>query len=466
MLKRLATNAAALAIGGAVAQLAFVSIEIAIARTLGSAEYGIFSTVQAYALAWLIVLDLGTTWWAIESGSKRPAAIGELLGTVLVMKGIGFLILYPAAAAVLVLVGYQDQTVHFFLIYFFYSLTMAIQDSFSAVYTSKQRMVVNGIFQGGAPLIIAIFVALAIYYDLGLQAVGIGYVFGGLILVLFWAKFVWKLERPRVRLSNAFKILGNSYLYGLTGLLTHVFRKGDVLFLSLLTTMPQVGIYAAASKLLDFAYKIPMVGALVVSPSLFKQSEINIESFRSSVDLFIRVNSAAGVLLGMLCFFGADYLIIPLFGTAYVDAIVVVKVLSASFALKFIGYSLQTALTTRGLHAERTRALALSTITAGLLHLALIPRLGAVGAASSVVLAEVLLIALYLIQIDDKRLQRLLISRLATIFLAGGVSTILTFALEISGVQAVLFSASVLSGLLVLIGFLPLGELKSRLRNQ
>jgi O-antigen/teichoic acid export membrane protein len=459
MLKRVATNAAALAIGGAVAQLAFVSIEIVIARQFGRGDYGIFSTVQAIALANLIILDLGMHWWTIESGSRKPQTIAELLGTTVVLKLIGFAVLYPLAAWGLSALGYDKRTVVFFLVFFFYSLTMAMQDSLSAVYTARQRMVVNGVFQGGAPLLIAAFVAVSLALGGGLNAVGASYVAGGMLVTVIWGAMTWRAERPRVRMAASPQILRGSYLYGLTGLLVHVFRKGDILLLSALASMPQVGIYAAGSKLLDLAYKVPMVGALAVSPALFRQDQSDSDLYRRSADYFVRLNTAAGLLLAVTCYHSAEWLIQLLFGAGYNEAALVLRVLSASFALKFLSYALQTVLTTRGQHARRTGALAVSTAVATTGHCLLIPRLGALGAAISVVGAEALLSFLYLRAMKDALLRATFVRRVAAATVSLSIAVAVPAALGMKGPGASSLGLLLCVSTLIATGYIRASEL-------
>lgn len=436
MLRRMATNAFALAVGGIVAQVVFVSIEVAIARHLGSTDYGLFSSVYAIALTSLFVIDMGTSWRLIESGSRNPASIAELLGTTVVLKFIGFLVLYPLVALGLSALGYDGRTVGFFVIFFGYTLTLALQDSLAAVHTARERMVTNALFQGGTPLAIAAFVALAFVLGGGINAVALGYVAGGLLITGFWAVLTWRAERPTVRMAATGGILRGSYLYGLTGLLSQIFYKGDILLLSALTSMSQVGVYAAAYKVLDLVYKMPILGARVVSPALFQQSHSDVPVYRSSADGYVRLNAAAGLVLAVACYPSADWLIGILFGDTYAGAGAVLRVLSASLALKFLVISLQTVLTTSDQHGLRTRALAIAAAAAAGGHLILIPRIGVMGAALSVVGGDVLLSMLYLGGIADRRLRAILSSRVATAGFAAAAGVAVPIVFSMSGPAA------------------------------
>jgi O-antigen/teichoic acid export membrane protein len=460
MLRRMAGNAAALATAGLVAQLVFISIEIAIARRLGSDAFGIFATVHAIVIASLILLDSGMTWWQIESGSRKPESISELWGTTLVMKFIGFVILYPLISLVLMVLGYDQPTVIFFMIFFAYGLTVAAQDSLAAVYIARERMGVNAAFQGGTPIFIGLLVTGVLMQDQGLPSVGAAYVTGGILVTTLWIAVTWRAVPPRLKLGTSIGILRKSYLYGLTNLLVHVFRKGDILLLSVFTSMSQVGIYAAASKLLDLAFKVPLLAAYVVSPALFKQSQADIESYRRSADLLVRFSLISGLAFAVACYPSATWAIQLLFGPQFDAAAAILQVLSASFALKFLAFALQTVLTTRGLHRARTSALAAATAAAAAGHCILIPTIGPIGAAISVVTAEILLCALYIRGIDDVPLRTQVLRRLPLIGFAGVVAAGLPGFLNMHGPIGSVLAVLLLMIMVIGSGYIRLSEVE------
>ena len=410
MLRRILGNAAALAVGGAVAQVAFFAIEILIARQLLRTDYGVFATVQTLGLTGLIVLDLGMHWYAIEAGSRRSTEIPSLLGTTIVLRVLIFCVLWPAAIAFLSLVGYESPIVEFFAIYFLFSLAMSVQDSLAAAHTAQQRMGINAAFQGSVAIVVALLVAIALYTWGSLESVGYAYVIGGTSVTFVWFVTACRRIRPEIRLNEARQIVSGSYLYALSGLLTQAFRKGDILLLSVFSTMPQVGVYAAASKLLDLAYKVPYLGSLVVSPAMFKSADDDSKFFLAA-DLLARVNCALGCVVAAFFYHNATPVILLLFGDEFGSSATVLRILSASFALKFIHQALQTILTTRSMHTARTKALAWATGAAALFHAILIPQFGALGAASAVIGAEAILTILLVVALNRTGLARVVGSR-------------------------------------------------------
>src|SRR6478672_8162245 len=117
LLRRMTLNAAALAVGGVVAQACLMLVEALVARKLGGSDYGVFSTVQAIALTSLHVFEFGMGWKLIEDGSRDPRTIAPLLGTTLVLKfGLAGLV-YVALLLGLPLAGYETNVVSFFAIF-------------------------------------------------------------------------------------------------------------------------------------------------------------------------------------------------------------------------------------------------------------------------------------------------------------------------------------------------------------
>jgi O-antigen/teichoic acid export membrane protein len=375
-----------------------------------------------------------------------------------VLKVIGFALLYPIAAWGLAAFGYDDRAVAFYLVFFFYFLTLAVQDSLAAVFTARERMVVNGFFQGGTPIAIAGCVLAAIGLGGGLRAVGLGYVLGGLAVTGLWGAMTWKAERPSVRLETTPAIVRKSYLYGLTGLLGHAFYRVDLILLSVLATMPQVGVYAAAYKILDLAAKIPILGGRVVSPKLFQLSQGQEASYRRSADGFVRLSAAGGLLLAVACYPSADWLIGLVFGEEYAAAATILRILSASFALKFLLVALQTVLTTRDQHRLRTGALAVATAGAVLGHLVLIPAYGAVGAAAAVVAAECVLLLLYTSGVAEPVLRGTLAKRVLGVCAAGSAAALALVLTRLDGPAGSLLAVGVAAGALPLVGFVRPAE--------
>lgn len=394
--RKLAKNAAALAVGGIAAQAAFVLVEALIARRLGQELYGIFSTVFVLTSLSLWVVDGGLGWKAIQDGSRRPGEIPRLFGTSLLLRAAIFLAFYPLALAIVSLFGYSDRVILLFGIFYAYALIMVVQDSLASVHAAEQRMEVNAFYQGLTPAVICLLAYFSVTRDQGIRTVAYAYLAGSGAVTAVWLALVWIRIKPWIDFRGAPEILKGSYQYGLTGLLGQAFLKIDILLLSLLRDMTEVGIYAAAAKLFDLANKIPILSVRVVAPLLFQKSHEDVAGYRKICNAMVRV--ATGVAMGIGLSFNllAEPLIILVFGESYAEAAIILRILGAAFALRFVSIALQTVLTTSDLHARRTKSIAMATAANIGFNLVLIPLYGPIGAAVSVILGNLALISAYL----------------------------------------------------------------------
>lgn len=374
-------NAAALAVGGIVAQLCFVTIEAVIARTLGREAYGIYGSVYALSMIGASLLDLGLAWKLIEEGSRDRAKIATFLGTSLVIKLVLAVLLYPAVLGGLHLLGYAREVVAFLAVFFPYAVLLMMQDSLAATYSARQRMHVSAAYQAMSPLAILLAVALATTLSPDLTTIGFAYVGGALGVTLLWYFRTAREEHPRVDLSRGLGFVRGSYHYGVTKVLYELCIRLDVIVLAYLQGRREVGLLVAADKFSDLGVKVGLVATRALSPMLFAQSHADPDSYQRSARLVLRGTSAISVLGCLALALLAQWLLELVFGKAFLTAGPVLVILSASLAMRLLALALEMILSASAEHARRNGSLLTALLVTGTLSFMLIPTLGAVGAA-------------------------------------------------------------------------------------
>ena len=317
VVKKVALNALALATGGIVAQVCFLFIEALIARRLGSEAYGTYGTVYAIALQAGCIAEMGMAWKLLEEGSRDHAAIPRILGTTIVLKLVFCGLLYLPMLALLQLLGYSQEVIGFFSIFFGYAVLLAVQDSLAAVYAAHQRMHVSALFQGAIPVAILACVAIATQFAHQLETIAWAYIAGAALVVSIWTWRTFLAEHPRVEMRRAGEILRGSYLYGITGVLYQIILRIDLVLLSLLREMSEVGLFAASDKLADMGLKAGTLSARVISPVLFAQSRHDPEGYRRTCKLVIRGVSVIGVFGCVALALLAEPLLVAVFGKPF-----------------------------------------------------------------------------------------------------------------------------------------------------
>jgi O-antigen/teichoic acid export membrane protein len=389
-LHKLARNAGAMAVAGVVAQLCFTTIEAIIARRLGQHAYGVYGSVYAMSMsaAWLV--ELGMAWKLIQDGSRQPDTIPSLLGTTMVLKPVFACVVGPLIVLALRVAGYGPEITGLFGIFFVYALWLVIQDSLAAVNAARQTMHVTALFQGAAPVAIAICILATGVTSNSLAAVGIAYVIGSGVVTGLWAWRTFLTEHPRVELRRTGEILRGSWHYGLTGAMSQVYWRVDLLLLPLLRNLAEVGLFAAADKLIDLGLKVGVLCTRVLAPVLFEQSRQHPTSYARTCKITLRAASLAGTFACLILAFLAEPVLSLVFGQAFRAAAPILVVLAASLAVRLIVILLQVILSASDEHFRRTGALALAIGGAGIFNVVLVPTYGIVGAAAARLSSDVI----------------------------------------------------------------------------
>lgn len=380
-LRKVVLNAIWLALGGLVAQGCFVAIDALIARELGPQQYGIFGTVYSLSLGLVYLVEAGANSRLIEVGSKRAEEIPWLMGTAMGLRLILFILWYPVLVFALGAFGYSTDVVQFFALFFFYPLLLMMHDTLAASYAARQRMHVNALFQSASPVAILLLVLLVPLDQWQLAGAGAAYLCGVFLVTAVWFTLVWREHRPELRLRSMPGLLKGSAVYGVAGLLDQLGQRIDILIVSMLRPMSEVGLYVAAHRIFEVCMKAGVVASRAVIPMLFKVNAEDMRLFARLCDVALRLFAIAGASLGLFIALAAEPLIGMIFGARYAAAALVLQVLGIALALRFIGLGLEAVLMASSHKVKRAASLGASVTMNATLSLLLVPQVGIAGAA-------------------------------------------------------------------------------------
>jgi O-antigen/teichoic acid export membrane protein len=387
--RRLIANAGALAVGGVLAQAAFLFVEALIARDIGASAYGIFSAVYALTMLMTLAIDMGMNWKLIEEGARDPATLPLNLGSTLVLKLLIAALVYPATIAAFRLSGYSSPLLELYVMFIPFALLMLVQESLASVYTATRSNWFNALFQTAVPLTILVAVVLIVRPQPSLARASVAYTLGSAIPTVLWLFIAWRMVGARVDVSRFKSIARGSYLYGMNALLSYGSFKSGVLLLAALSSARDVAFFAAAFKFVDIGYKIPIVANRLFAPQLFADSVHRPKEFSGLCDVLLRLAALMGaVAAAVLLIFGQD-LIVLVFGREFALAATLVQLLGVSLALKTFALIAANVITSAGHLAFRTRAMTLATVVSVIVSVPLILAWGARGAAVGVLVGDI-----------------------------------------------------------------------------
>jgi O-antigen/teichoic acid export membrane protein len=429
---RIGRNMAAMAGGQLVTWTMTLAWTLVVPRALGPAGMGLI--VSAWSVTGIlgVVLGLGTKNYLVREMVVDRRRAPVLMGTAIGLR----LLLSPLfVAAVIVyseLAGYRhDGALVLYLAAgatIFTLLAEPMQAAFQAV-ERMEYLAYSDVINKSAQGLLGIVVALLGFRSVGITACWL--VVSGVVLVL---DALW--VRPHVRFqfrTSAAQLVDmgrQSVAYWAFGLFFMIYLWIDSVMLSLMTRPEVVGWYGVPTKLFQSLMFLPVVVSTAWLPRLvesFRGGHGRLrETARAPLELVLVVSLPIAAATAIL----AGPLIHLLYGPAYDEAVPVMAILGLCIPPMYANIMLNQVLVAAKRQSDWTKVMAGATVVNPLLNLALIPATqsrygnGAIGAAASLVLTEILVVSAGFAMVgrtvfDRPALRRCLLAGVASVAMWG-----------------------------------------------
>ncbi|HUP54053.1 MAG TPA: flippase [Methylomirabilota bacterium] len=382
-----ATNAVWLIAERLLSGVLAVTVTAAVARHLGPAGFGVLSFALSLVLLFGTFWTLGLSGLIVRELVRDPGRQAELIGTITGLRLLGGIVAIAAALALTVALGTDAQTrlavailaVGVLTLYTFDGIDFWLQAqvrSRNAVIARSAALVIASVLNVGlivanAPLT-AFVVAAALEYALA----GVG-------LLLVYVRLgghprAWTFSATVTR-----SLLAASWPLILSGIANAINLRVDQLMLGTMKGAEAVGTYAAAARLSEVWYFVPIAIAASVFPSMVRAHAGDRPAFDGWMgrlyDLMVAL--ALPIAIGVSLLSGP--LIFLLYGVRYAGSAPILAIHVWAGPFVFLGAALS-----RWLIAEdRLRFSFVRHGTGALvnvgLNLVLIPAFGGIGAAIS-----------------------------------------------------------------------------------
>lgn len=201
------------------------------------------------------------------------------------------------------------------------------------------------------------------------------------LLSLFWFHRHALSLRQRFDWTFCRTLLGPILAFGASNALGMVALRANTIMLSFWATMSDVGHYAAASKILDVALILPSLCAQLVLPrvahAFAQQNSHRLVVFEKAFYAIF----AAAVPLGVGVVFYADVIVTALFGPAFDEAVLPLRILMIYFLIEVADVLMGVILKSAHHQNLDVRLFATNPALNIALNLVAIPAVGGVGAA-------------------------------------------------------------------------------------
>jgi len=390
-LRRAFVNMAAKAGSIVIERVAQLVLMLGAAPILGVVSFGRFSFANSVTALLAFGTDLGLTLWTTRALAREPGQSAGVLGTAYHLRLWATVPYFIALAGVALSLGPGEARIAMLAIGVV-SLSRALLDHARAVFRARERIGDEGKVNAiGASLATIGGLAAVALTRQGLPALALGMMAGTLASAVYgfallgrrYGAWTGPFDRALAR-----RMLREALPFWLAGIFSLAYSRGDVVVLRALTGDAEVGAYRAAGQLYDVAKTLPVVVMTAMFPQLarhfrFARARLRRAEWGVSASL-----TAAGILTAVVLAIAAGFVARRIFGPGFARTVPALHILSAALPLVFLNCGLTHFLVARDLGV-------LNMVFAGLMvpvnviaNVVLSRRLGAPGAAWSMLITE------------------------------------------------------------------------------
>jgi len=365
-------------------------VGIYVVRYLGPERYGILSYSLSFAWLFSALLDLGNREIIVRELVKHSEKHDLILGSAIFLRLSGAVLLGCGVTLGLQFVENDPQTVIMITIIsigiMFQSLDVVdyyfqsqVQSKYT-VWAQTIQLLVSSLIK----LTLIIWQAPLVWFAIVFL---IEYVF---LAILYMFIFIWRVGWFPIQVINlkySKQLLKNSLPLLLTGMAIMIYMKIDQIMLKELIGSESVGIYAAAVKLCEAWYPVPVLVAGSLYPAIIKTKTTNIRLYHSHLQklYYFLVWTAIGLAIPTTLL--SDWIIQVLYGNEFIKSVVILQIYTWASVFVFMSVA-----NNKWLVIENSQKYIFITSILGMginivCNMILIPLYGASGAAVATVIS-------------------------------------------------------------------------------
>ena len=298
-------------------------VGVYVARYLGPERFGLLSYAGCFVGLFTALATLGLDGIMVRELVKTPERRDELLGTAFWLKAGGTILMWAGIAAAVPFTNNDTQTnilvaiIAFAVIFQVFNVIdlnyQAAVKSKYVVYAQLVSLVVSSITKLifiwiSAPLV---WFASVFLFDALVRAIG---------LFAMYLKNTGKVWYWKWRWQTAKELLADSWPLILSGMVVSVYMKIDQVMIKEMMGSEQVGHYAAAVKLSEAWYFVPMAITSSVFPAIINAKQQSEELYYQRLQKLYDLMVLLAVAIALPTTFLAPWVIRVLYGEAFLPA--------------------------------------------------------------------------------------------------------------------------------------------------
>ena len=383
-------------------------IGIWVVRYLGPEQFGLFSYAQSFVGLFAVIATFGLDGILVRELVKNESRRDELIGTAFWLKVMGaFSVLLILTVAVNFTLNDTYTNILVFII-----ASATIFQSFNVVdfYFQSKVMSKFVVYTNIISLLLSSLVKIAlILNEAPLVAFALVVLFDSFVLacgfIYFYIKnnSTFNFKKLKFRSKTATLLLKDSWPLILSGIVISIYMKIDQVMIKEMMNVESVGQYAAAVRLSEAWYFIPIVIASSLFPSIVNAKKQSERLYYARLQKLYDVMVWTAIAIALPITFSSDWIIDLLYGAQYNQSGVVLMIHIWAGVFVFLGV-----VSSSWFIAENLQKYAFYRTLAGaviniILNYILIPIYGIYGAAFATLVSQA--VASYLFNMTNKKLR-------------------------------------------------------------
>lgn len=363
--------------------LAF-TVSILLARYLGPSDYGLFNYVLSFTGLFTILSSLGLENILIRELVQNPDRTNELLGTSFRLRIIGSLL--SIILTIITALLFKEPLSTLILIIIISSGTifqsmMVVEQFFQAKVAAKKNVIAQSSSFFLSSLLKIIFILTEQPLIMIVFAHASEFIFLSIGYYLTYCGAGNKFNNWFFNLQTAKRIFKDSWPLMLSGLVISIYMKIDQVMIKNMMTSADVGYYAAAVKLSEAWYFIPMTISASLFPAIINAKSANEEFYLNRMQKLYDLLAAIAIGIAIPITIFSDLIIKIIFGVKFMPASTVLTIYIWAGVGTFLGVASSQYLISENLTKLSFYRTLIGMIVNVLLNIYLIPKYGINGAA-------------------------------------------------------------------------------------
>lgn len=383
-----------IAIGGVVfARLLGSVTQVVLARQMGLANFGLYTTLYTLLGPVVVVASLGLDTWLLRQGGNLATldrAISEVFSLRLVAAAV-FMVLGVVA---LLASGQPGLTLPLLVVA---ALGLTCELLLTTANTALRAQIRNRAAALLQVLVAGLLILLIWLFrndDAPVLAVTWYRLIAGVVGV---ALLAWLLRRS-LRLvrqpAHLLQVVKQARVYFVSDILANIGLKADLTMVALLMGAVAAGIYNPALTIINTTFIVPLVMWQVLLPIMAREQPGS-RGLRLTLALDLAASLLYGLFWAVALLWGAGWIMHVIYGEQYRDAVPLLQIMSMIPLLKSINFCWATLMVARDRQVLRTKLQAVGSAVNGIGNMVCIPLFGLFGAAWVNVGTEIILLICY-----------------------------------------------------------------------